>query len=163
MHTFGYPEALHVLFEQRKSVVMGSSQNSWYLKYVYQENNPIASIPVIVRVNLIKNGPNTRGPWPPNNGDMHNTSFARRDGKDPGPIIFINGTSAWAFHELLRNGKCIRRIDWPPKQHLRDIKEPDGRLVVKITLKNGKQVKDEFHPDFFDLAGTWELYTDHVA
>ena len=161
METFGYPEALHVLLINRVDVKMGGARPQWYLTGVEDKHNPIASIPVIIRVNPPDaNGDQEWGPWPPNNGDMHNTSFRRKDGADQKPIKFIKGTSAWAFHPLLRNGRAVRRFDWPKDQHIKEVDLPEGRAVVRITLGNGTEVLNEYHPDFFDLAKKWEIYKD---
>ena len=157
MFNFGYPEAVHSLFQLKLEVVLTSSISSWYLKRYHDPNNPIATVPIVVRIQKdLRTKKTKRAPWQPNNGDLHNEGFARKDGKPLPLIVFIQRTSAWAFDQLLRHGQKVRRVDWPERMHIRDVMI-DGRLVIQLVLKNGKAVRDEFRPDFFDMDGEWEI------
>lgn len=134
MRTFDCPTALHLLLEQRVDVVCGGARAPWFLTVVHDPQNPIASVPVIVRVQLNAAGKVVaRAPWPPNNGDLHSTQYRRRDGLDQEPVDFVAASSAWAFHLLLTQGKAVRPCDWPRRMHIRDTEAREGRRVVMLT------------------------------
>ncbi len=171
MHVFGYPEALHALLQLGEEVVLQKTISAWYLKRVFDRSNPVASIPVIVRIqevqkpkgfwNLIqlfffKKKETLRFPWQPNNSNLHASDFCLRNGKSLGGVTFVPGTAAWAFDQVLRHKKRVAKDDWPKGMHIRDIPE-DDQAVVHLFLANGKMVKDEYRPDFADVAGNWIL------
>lgn len=152
---FGYPEALHALLQLGHEVIRGGVHGNWYLTCVRDRKSLICSVPVIVRVD-----PKLRRriPWAPNNGDLHSNEYRLRSGGLIGQFDFLPNTSAWAFDLLLREKYALRRVDWPRGMYIQDCELDNGRCVVQITLSNGKKVGNEFHPDFADVAGEWEVF-----
>lgn len=146
-----YPQALQLL-RQGKKIKRGSSiQTSWYLEFVTPGKlNIISNIPLIIRVQ--NDGTNRRTPWSPNTADILEAEYFLADGTEPKKIILDRGSWQEAV-SFIYEGKKVRNRQWPANMHVTLM---DNEL--RIVLANGTVTKGEYHPDPFDIIGSWEIF-----
>ena len=111
--SFGFPEALHLARVLGVELVHGGMRTKRVIRCVTPRNNLISSVPILVSAPRKSGRGNVyRAPWVPDNAALFSTQYRRRDGRALDELGFSVGTAAWAFNELLRHGRKLRRCDW---------------------------------------------------